>query len=232
MTHKLSILYEYLEIFNANNLTNLSIDTIRVNFSKQHKLSKLKKVGFWHKVTPSSKISSKLKKRLSDEEVTSAYQLEDYNIYFFNSQDRPLYRKATMVMFGLTQYNDKEVQYQTINRIINILDNISNIDICYDFDYKPNLDLLTSNFTVTNYKGFDQTYYCNTPNIPLIEKFYIYNKALKNNLNKILHRIEFKVNIFNIKDLYLPLQEIQDIISLIHKGTFNSSLQHKGTING
>lgn len=222
------ILDDHLFNFNKSNQTLLRVDTIRISFSKQHKLSRLKKVGFWHKVTPSSKISSKLKKRLSDEEVTSAYQLEDYNIYFFNSQDRPLYRKAVMVIFGLSQYDDREVPHYLIDEILHTLGNISNIDICFDFDFIPKLDLMQKRFKLIDFKNYHQTYYCNNPQIQLIEKFVIYNKSLKNGLKDILYRIEFKVWIHNIKDLYLPLDEIINIISLIPKPPVIERINAKG----
>lgn len=228
MSKKLEILYEYLQVFNANNCTNLAIDTIRVNFSKQHKLKRLNELGNWHKVTLSSKISSKLKKRLTVDEITSVYQFENTNIYYFNSQDRPSYRKATMVIFGLRQYNGKEVPYKTINEIIKILDNISNVDICYDFEYTPVLSSLNKRYKPLNYKGYNQTIYYNHSNNPLIEKFIIYNKALKNKLKGVLHRIEFKVLVHNIKDLYLPLDDIRDIISLIQKQPTKERLNAEG----
>jgi hypothetical protein len=91
----------YLNDFNQDHGVFFSIDTIRIEFSKQHKKEALDILGNWHKVTPSSNISSKLKKRLKEDEITSAYQLDQENIYYFNSSTPPKYRRAIMVIFGI-----------------------------------------------------------------------------------------------------------------------------------
>lgn len=186
-------------------------------FSKEYKLSRLKKFGNWNKVVLSSKISARLKHRLSRDEITSAFQLENHNIYYFNHKDQPKYKKATMVIFGLSQYGYRDIPHQLIEKILELLGDISNIDICYDLDRQPNIAALTNEFgKPINYKGFSQTFYFNRTDIPLIEKFVVYNKSLKDNLEGILYRIEFKVLIHNIKDLYLPIDEIMEIIALAH----------------
>ena len=222
------IITKYIDNFNKSKRVNLTVDTIRINFNKDTKLYRLEYLGKWHKVKSNSKISSKLKKRLLDDEITSAYQLDDYNIYYFNSQNYPKYRNATMVIFGLSQYKGKTIPNHQINEILAVLNDITNIDVCFDFDHKPNIDEVNSCFAYTNYRGYNQTYYYNNPKINLIEKFYIYNKAFSNNLKGILWRIEFKVLIENIKDLHLPLDEIKNIIALAQKCTINSKINAKG----
>ncbi|MCT7588218.1 hypothetical protein [Aliarcobacter butzleri] len=75
-------LENYINEFNKNNQIEFSIDTIRIDFKKQYKLSKLEELGEWKKIDKKDKrIMDKLKRRLRDDEVTSAYQLENYNIY-------------------------------------------------------------------------------------------------------------------------------------------------------
>lgn len=205
-------LEDFIDDFNISKDINLAIDTIRVDFSKQHKKEHLDKLGKWQKVTPNSNISSKLKKRLSDDEVTSAYQLERYNIYYFNKQDKPLYRKSTLVIFGLRQYDKEPPPRELIIKLLKIMKTVTSIDVCFDFPYLPNLENLKRYFILTPYRD---SRYCNNPNIMMIEKFIIYNKALKNNLKQTLYRIEFKVLIPNIKHLALPLDDIKDIIRLL-----------------
>ncbi|MCT7566748.1 hypothetical protein N5T96_10435 [Aliarcobacter butzleri] len=104
-------LENYINEFNKNNQIEFSIDTIRIDFKKQYKLSKLEELGEWKKIDKKDKrIMDKLKRRLRDDEVTSAYQLENYNIYFYNSnKDKPKYRIATMVIFGLKQLHISEL---------------------------------------------------------------------------------------------------------------------------
>ena len=189
----------------------LAIDTIRIEFSKQHKKEALDSLGNWRKVTPSSNISSKLKKRLKEDEITSAYQLDKENIYYFNSSTPPKYRRAIMVIFGMKQYTSSPPSINTVKSILNILRDVTEIDVCFDTPIPPLLDELQKRFKLTHYKD---SVYINTPNIQMIEKVIIYNKALKNGLNAPLWRIEFKVTIPNVRYLALPLHDIKEVIDL------------------
>ncbi|KLE01930.1 hypothetical protein [Aliarcobacter butzleri] len=211
--------------FNKNNQIEFSIDTIRIDFKKQYKLSKLKELGVWKKIDKKDKrIMDKLKRRLVDDEVTSAYQLENYNIYFYNSnKDKPKYRIATMVIFGLKQYHKEPTPQQIVSNIISILKNISNIDLCFDMKIKPNLTKLNNYFNLQRYK-LEDTYYINETNILMLDKITIYNKAIKNKLEDILWRIEALISIPNIKYLALPLYEFKEIIN-ISKGTLDNDIK-------
>ncbi|MFW2555254.1 hypothetical protein [Aliarcobacter butzleri] len=211
--------------FNKNNQIEFSIDTIRIDFKKQYKLSKLKELGVWKKINKKDKrIMDKLKRRLVDDEVTSAYQLENYNIYFYNSnKDKPKYRIATMVIFGLKQYHKKPTPHQIVSNIISILKNISNIDLCFDMKIKPNLTKLNNYFNLQRYK-LEDTYYINQTNILMLDKITIYNKAIKNKLKDTLWRLEALISIPNIKYLALPLYEFKEIID-ISKGTLENDIK-------
>jgi hypothetical protein len=163
----------FINEFNLNNDEDFAIDTIRIDFSKQHKKENLEQLGSWKKINKNDKkIMDKLKRRLTADEVTSAYQLENYNIYYYNS----------------------------------------NKD-------KPNLELLKKYFELKRYfdktiKAYTDTYYINDTNILMIDKITIYNKAIKNNLEGILYRIEATISIPNIRVLSLPLNEFKQIIDL------------------
>lgn len=211
--------------FNKNNQIEFSIDTIRIDFKKQYKLSKLKELGVWKKIDKKDKrIMDKLKRRLVHDEVTSAYQLENYNIYFYNSnKDKPKYRIATMVIFGLKQYHKEPTPHQIVSNIISILKNISNIDLCFDMKIKPNLTKLNNYFNLQRYK-LEDTYYINETNILMLDKITIYNKAIKNKLEDILWRIEALISIPNIKYLALQLYEFKEIIN-ISKGTLENDIK-------
>lgn len=127
-------LENYINEFNQDNNENNSIDTIRIDFSKQHKKKSLEQLGRWKKINKNDKrIMDKLKRRLSVDEVTSAYQLENHNIYYYNSnRDKPRYRIATMVIFGLKQYHKAPPPQNIVTKILSILKNITNIDLCLD----------------------------------------------------------------------------------------------------
>lgn len=218
-------LENYINEFNKNNQIEFSIDTIRIDFKKQYKLSKLEELGVWKKINKKDKrIMDKLKRRLADDEVTSAYQLENYNIYFYNSnKDKPKYRIATMVIFGLKQYHKEPTPHQIVSNIISIIKNISNIDLCFDMKIKPNLTKLNNYFNLQRYK-LEDTYYINETNILMLDKITIYNKAIKNNLDGILWRIEALISIPNIKYLALPLYDFKEIID-ISKGILEDDIK-------
>jgi len=191
MKEMLQEIENYLSEFNNDHGLDLAIDTIRIDFQKQHKKDALDRLGCWRKITPNSNISSKLKKRLNADEITSAYQLDKENIYYFNSSTAP--------------------SNHTVKSILNILKDVSEIDVCFDTPIPPSLDELQKRFNLTHYKD---SVYINTPNIQMIEKVIIYNKAIKNGLNAPLWRIEFTVTIPNVRHLAIPLHDIKEIIDL------------------
>jgi hypothetical protein len=214
-------LENFINEFNINNNEDFAIDSIRIDFSKQHKKENLEQLGNWKKINKNDKkIMNKLKKRLILDEVTSAYQLENYNIYYYNSnKDKPKYRIATMVIFGLKQYHKAPPPQNIVTKILSILKDITNIDLCFDMKQKPNLELLKKHFELKRYfdkkiKAYTDTYYINDTNILMIDKITIYNKAIKNKLEGILYRIEATISIPNIRVLFLPLNEFKQITDL------------------
>ena len=184
----LAELEDFIKEFNQNNDESFNIDTIRIEFDKQHKKDKLLHFGNWKKINKNDRrILAKLKKRLTVDELTTAYQLEKHNIYYYNQKDdTKKYRKATMVIFGMKQYHKDPPPYNIINSIFNILvfgtSKVSvNIDVCSDTDIKPNIKNLAQYFTLKQYvepktQTPTETYYINYPNITMIEKLVIYNK--------------------------------------------------------
>jgi len=97
-------LEDFINEFNQDNDEDFEIDSIRVEFSKQYKQEALNRLGEWRKIKKNSNILHKLKKRLSEDEVTSAWRLEKHNIYYYNMQDKPKYRKAELVIFGMKHF--------------------------------------------------------------------------------------------------------------------------------
>ena len=153
----LSELEDFINEFNQNNDEDFAIDTIRIEFQKQHKLNSINSLGNWHKIhAQDKKIMAKLKKRLTDDEVTTAYQLEKHNIYYYNSSTPPKYNKATLVIFGMKQYHKQPPPYEIINRLVNILSFGTskidmNIDICSDTKHRPNIEAIKRFFDLKRY---------------------------------------------------------------------------------
>lgn len=215
----LSNLKTYLQEFNFD----FQIDTIRIDFSKQHKKEQLEQLGRWKKINKNDKrIMDKLKRRLTADEVTSAYQLENHNIYYYNSnKDKPKYRIATMVIFGMKQYHKPPPPVKIVNSILSIMQssvkrgrNLLNIDICFDMKSIPNIEALKKFYYLTDYKKRGNTFYINDTKILSIDRICIYNKALKNGLDGTLWRIEATISIPNYNYLALPINEFIEIIKL------------------
>jgi len=198
--------------------------------SKQHKLNDIKLLGNWNKLKKNSNILYKLKNRLAVDAVTSAYQLDKQNVYFYNKKDETKkYRKSEMVIFGMKQYHKEPPLHSRVEKIVNMLTFKtskvnSNIDVCFDMNMKPKIDNLKTFFELKQYRSksgkLTDTFYINSTYDSMIEKITIYNKALKNNLDGVLWRIEAKILIPNIKCLQLPLSEFKNIVS-IAKGKYD-----------
>jgi hypothetical protein len=211
-------LESFISDFNKSNNENFNIDSIRVEFSKQHKLNELKSLGKWNKVEKNSSLLVKLKKRLSNNEITSAWRLQKENIYYYNLQDAPKYRRAVLVIFGITQYNKPTPSREIISKLLQITKDISSVDICLDIPYKPNLNALSEHFTLTPYITSDgvitNTRYINETDILMLDSIVLYDKAFKNSLQGTLWRIEAKMSIPNFRVLALPLYEFKQITDI------------------
>jgi len=212
-------LEDFINEFNQDNNEDFSIDSIRVEFSKQHKQEALKELGKWSKIQKNSPLLPRLNKHLTDNEITSAWSLDNQNIYYYNMQDAPKYRRATLVIFGMKQYHKEVPPRELVSKVLSVLKNVSNVDICLDLPYKPNMEALVKYFTLTPYVTrngvITDTTYINDTGIPMIDKVTIYNKAQKNDLRGILWRVEAKISIPNFKALALPLHEFKEITDLV-----------------
>lgn len=222
----LSELEEFINEFNQNNDEDFAIDTIRIEYQKQHKKAKLDDLGAWKKINANDrKIVAKLKKRLTADEITTAYQLENYNIYYYNSSTPPKYNKATMVIFAMKQYHKEPPPHHLIDALLNILvfgtSKVSiNLDVCKDILHRPNIAGLKKLFILDRYivpksKMPTDTYYINNPQIAMIEKIVIYDKGFKNSLGYMLHRIEAKIIIPNMRLLAIPLHELKEVTDIV-----------------
>ena len=192
-------LEDFIHRFNTLNDEDFSIDSLRIEFSKQHKL----------------------KKRLQKNEITSAWRLEKENIYYYNMQDAPKYRRAVLVIFGMKQYYKPTPSKDLITKLLQIMKDVSSIDVCLDLPYKPNLERLSKYFTLKPYITKEgvvtDTRYINETYTPMLDKIIFYNKAFKNGLQGTLWRIEATISIHNFKELALPLYEFKQITDIARR---------------
>ncbi len=212
----LSKLENYLQEFNFD----FQIDTLRIDFIKTSKKSKLDTVGRWNKIKPNHQLFLKLQRRYELKEITTVHQLENYNIYYFNSRKKD-YKLSTLVLFGLFQHHKAPPPVEIVNSILSIMQssvkrgrNLLNIDICYDIKAIPNIEALNKFYYLTDYKKQGSTFYINDTNILSMDRICIYNKALKNKLDGTLWRIEATISIPNYNCLALPINEFIEIIKL------------------
>lgn len=213
---------ENIEAIINSDESSFYIDTIRIEFSKEHTIKELNKIGNWNKINKADRqIYKKLIDRLTADEISNAYRLENNNnIFYYNSnKDRPKYRLATMVIFGLKQYHKEPPPRDIIISIISILKNITSIDLCYDSAIKPDINKLIQlggSQCFIDKSTPTSTYYINTPHIPSIERAYIYDKQHKNSLGTPLWRFEAQISIINPKEPYIPLFELLEMIDYIY----------------
>ena len=212
----LSELKSYLQEFNFN----FEIDTLRIDFIKSSKKSKLDTVGRWNKIKPNHQLFLKLQRRYELKEITTVHQLENYNIYYFNSKKKD-YKLSTLVLFGLFQHHKAPPPVEIVNSILSIMQssvkrgrNLLNIDICYDMKSIPDIAALKQFYYLTDYRKQGNTFYLNDTNILSMDRICIYNKALKNKLDGTLYRIEATISIPNYNCLALPINEFIEIINL------------------
>jgi hypothetical protein len=220
----ISKLEDYLKEFELD----FKIDTLRIDFIKSSKKDKLNSIGRWNKIKPNHQLFLKLKRRYEAEELTTVYQLENYNIYYFNSKKKN-YNFATLVMFGLFQYHKALPPVKIVNSILSIMQssvkrgrNLLNIDICFDMKSIPDIEALKKYYYLTDYKKQGNSFYINDTKILSMDRVCIYNKALKNKLDGTLWRIEATISIPNYNYLSLPINELIEIIKI---ATNNKSFQ-------
>lgn len=212
----LSKLENYLQEFHFD----FQIDTLRIDFIKTSKKSKLDSLGRWNKIKPNHQLFLKLQRRYEAKEITTVHQLENYNIYYFNSRKKD-YKLSTLVMFGLYQYHKAPPPVEIVNSILSIMQssikrgrNLLNIDVCYDMKSAPDIPTLKQFYYLTDYKNLGKTFYINDTNILSMDRICIYNKAFKNELDSTLWRIEATISIPNYNCLALPISEFIEIINL------------------
>jgi hypothetical protein len=217
-------------INHLNNIFNFkfSIDTIRAKFSKKYTLERLQAIGKWQKLQKNSEIFKRVQKKEYPTKITSVHRLKNYDVYYYNYQDK-FSRLAKLVMYGLHQYEDdmsiipidrlliKRLLETVGNSVLSKKDNVD-IDVCYDMPSKPNIANLKPHFTLTPFWG---SIYINEPHIMAVERVNIYNKTQKDDLQETLYRVEATVQVHNLKDIFIPLDDVYDHIVkplYIHSG--------------
>lgn len=205
-----------MQDYNNDYNKDYKIDSIRIAYNKSYKQEQLNDIGEWKKLKLNSNILQQLKRYIPN--LTYAYRLkteiQTEKIYFYNFKDPPKYRKAMMIIFGLSQYTKKIPSKLLVHRILDIMKDVTEIDICLDYDKKPKYNELQKHFKLKRLYG-DNTVYINEPSILMIKRVIIYNKAFKDKLKNPLWRLEATIEIPNINELAIPMGDIDMISNII-----------------
>ncbi|WP_181022075.1 hypothetical protein [Campylobacter hyointestinalis] len=164
-----------LTYFNTTNNLNLAVDTIRADFMPKNAYRSSTKMNAflslpkayklqWHKLKKSDFNYVKLKKYLSKDELKSVYQLGNERIYYYYKQSQDKVKPtASLVIYGLKQYHHKPTNPNLILELLNLVGNISSLDLCFDSETPFNLRALETKFKIQTYQ--ETTHYINETGI-------------------------------------------------------------------
>lgn len=130
--------------------------------------------------------------------ITDLYRLEDMSIFFATTKSPNNCRQRAVIEFyGLKQYHKPAPPFDLITELLNAVNNVSSVDLCFD---RPEPFCLDA-FEIMR---IGNTAYVKTE-LSVLERVYFYDKALKNNLNLPLYRAEATAPIIDLnKPALLP----------------------------
>lgn len=218
----MSIIHDFDDVINSlnkNTKLNLAIDTIRSDFYKNgnapnlntNKINALKTIaenyGYkWRKLNKNNDDFIKIYKRYHYDkklDLTNIYTLTDNEkilpIYYANTTNGNRH-KSRLEIYALKQYDREKPDYELINKLLSVVNTITSIDLCFDFKEPLNTDKLKKNFNFREYGETNPTVYFDLELYNLVQRFYIYDKQLKDNLKYPLYRIETEITL-NLKRL-------------------------------
>lgn len=237
----MSIIHDFdvaINSLNKNTKLNLAIDTIRCNFYKNgnapnlnaNKINALKTIaenyGYkWRKLNKKNDDFIKIYKRYHYDkklDLTNIYTLTDNEkilpIYYANTTNGNRH-KSRLEIYALKQYDREKPDYELINKLLSVVNTITSIDLCFDFKEPLNIDKLKKNFNFREYGETSPTVYFDLELYNLVQRFYIYDKQLKDNLKYPLYRIETEIMLnlkrlcnSNIKTLDGKIMAIYDLL--------------------
>ena len=193
----------------------LHLDTIQSYCNKIDRVERLKALGCeLQKVVDSSKLSKHLKSKIKeDETVTSGLHITnaDLNFAILNTKQGD-YKKAHFIAYGLKSYKKPitDEAVALINKVFAICP-ITSIDLACDLPTKPNRANLAMFGSVTDCFS---SKYLNNPNLYGVDRVLIYDKALKDGLDKPIWRIEFRLSLKGVKPQHyqIPIDSIDEVL--------------------
>lgn len=193
--------------------SNIHIDTIRASFfknrvTKKHhtKIELLKSIAKnhglkWRKMQDAKEIKIAGRYEFRGLKITDFYELEDLSIFYATTKaPNDCRHKAVIEFYGLRQYHKPAPPLDLIAELLDAINNVSSIDLCYDSHTPFNLDA----FKIIRYGS---TAYVKAE-FGVLQRIYFYDKALKNDLGFSLYRAEATAPIIDLnKSALLPKTE-------------------------
>ena len=193
---------------------NIHIDTIRASFFKNavtkkrfSKMGLLKSIAKnhglkWRKMQDVKEIKIAGRYEFRELKITGLYEVENLSIFYATTKSpNSCDKKAVIEFYGLRQYHNKPAPpLDLIAELLDAVNNVSSIDLCYDSRTPFNLD------------AFEIIRHGNTAYVKAefgaLQRIYFYDKALKNDLGFPLYRAEATAPIIYLnKPALLPKAE-------------------------
>ena len=192
---------------------NIHIDTIRASFFKNaitkkrfSKMGLLKSIAKahglkWRKMQDTKEIKIAGRYEFRGLKIINIYELEDLSIFYATTKSpNSCDKKAIIEFYGLRQYHKPAPPLDLIAELLDAVNNVSSIDLCYDSHTPFNLDA----FKIIRYGS---TAYVKAE-FGVLQRIYFYDKALKNDLGFPLYRAEATAPIIDLnKPALLPKTE-------------------------
>ncbi|MGG7048925.1 MULTISPECIES: aspartate carbamoyltransferase [unclassified Campylobacter] len=207
----MTILSQITDLVNSQALP-LKIDTIRATFYKntithktKTKLSVLNKIAKkhgkrWQKLDKESKKALKISNRheFKNLEIINIYALSDSSIFYATTKaDNNDKQKAMIEFYGLSQYDKEPPPKGLINELLQAVNNITSVDLCFDSQTPFNINAIKELYSVTEYGNYAKTYYINQAELQTLQRCYFYDKGKKDILGTPLYRVEATANIYD-----------------------------------
>ena len=196
---------------------NIHIDTIRASFFKNavtkkrfSKMELLKSIAKnhglkWRKMQDAKEIKIARRYEFRGLKITDLYELENLSIFYATTKaPNDCRQKAVIEFYGLRQYHKPAPPLDLIVELLDAVNNVSSIDLCYDSCAPFNLD------------AFEIIRHGNTAYVKAefgaLQRIYFYDKALKNDLGFPLYRTEATAPIIDLnKPALLPKTKRLDL---------------------
>lgn len=159
----------------------------------------------WHKMQDAKEIKIAGRYEFKGLKIINIYELENLSIFYATTKSpNSCDKKAVIEFYGLRQYHKPAPPLDLIAELLDAVNNVSSIDLCYDSRTPFNLDA----FKIIR-RG--NTAYVKAE-FGVLQRIYFYDKALKNDLGSPLYRAEATAPIIDLnKPALLPKTERLDL---------------------